>query len=590
MKTIEIIDSGQDRYTLKCDTNILGRRYDNIAETITIVKPATEVDSVCILVATYGGNVIDHIIVQSNTIDITSNLSQYESVNIGFSFSRPDGYVKGSEIKQFKFLPAPKPDGFVPVPSEQKATIDYLAQYGFVDAVLDNNILKFKNYSGDDVKEVQLSGFVQEQSDWNETNDKSETYIKNKPTKLSQFENDLDLEVQDASTTQKGIIQIATDDDIAAGTNETKAVTPKQLKNASSGGIDLNNSEFVSQGSYDDWQSVNEDGTQGSKVSMSRNNMYISYMNVVGESGVSQHIMLSDASIEITSMSMNGQSTSQGYMYFDGGNITISSQQFSSDGNIEYHLETPDLENSNNYSTEYVIEGSQSTQRKLYSNKEEIIFNDGSTKITHTFDKNGLTLNNVNALTENTGILKQQGTENAGKVLTVGEDGNVTPQASSGGGSSTLNTVTLFSSTEVRDWLFANINSVTIVSIVMTTGSTTGDITAPETIVTASSSGVNKTTQTSNVLSSNTTYRGLTLVASDEYAVRMSWYSNQEGGFELTFASSELGMETPVMFTKEVATGNSGEGQLVWKICEFEDELSPKQLIDTCSFTIKYFE
>ena len=122
----------------------------------------------------------------------------------------------------------------MPVPSEQKATIDYLTQYGFVDAVLDNNILKFKNYNGDDVKEVQLSGFVQEQSDWNETNDKSETYIKNKPTKLSQFENDLNLEVQDASTTQKGIIQIATDDDIAAGTNETKAVTPKQLKNASS--------------------------------------------------------------------------------------------------------------------------------------------------------------------------------------------------------------------------------------------------------------------------------------------------------------------------------------------------------------------
>lgn len=234
MKTIEIIDSGQDRYTLKCDTNILGRRYDNIAEMLTIVKPAAEVDSVCILVATYGGNVIDHIIVQSNTIDITSNLSQYESVNIGFSFSRPDGYVKGSEIKRFSFLPAPRPDGFVPVPSEQKATIDYLTQYGFVDAVLDNNILKFKNYNGDDVKEVQLSGFVQEQSDWNETNDKSETYIKNKPTKLSQFENDLNLEVQDASTTQKGIIQIATDDDIAAGTNETKAVTPKQLKNASS--------------------------------------------------------------------------------------------------------------------------------------------------------------------------------------------------------------------------------------------------------------------------------------------------------------------------------------------------------------------
>lgn len=408
MKTIEIIDSGQDRYTLKCDTNILGRRYDNIAEMLTIVKPAAEVDSVCILVATYGGNVVDHIAVQGDTIDITSNLSQYESVNIGFSFSRPDGYVKGSEIKQFKFLPAPKPDGFVPVPSEQKATIDYLTQYGFVDVVLDNNILKFKNYNGDDVKEIQLSGFVQEQSDWNETDEKSETYIKNKPTKLSQFENDLDLEVQDASTTQKGIIQIATDDDIAAGTNETKAVTPKQLKNASSGGIDLNNSEFVSQGSYDDWQSVNEDGTQGSKVSMSRNNLYIAHTNVVGESGVSQNIALSDASIEITSASMNGQLASQCYMYFDGGNIIISSQQFSSDGNIEYKLEAPDLENSINYRSEYVEDGSQLTQRKLYSNKEEIIFNDGSTKITHTFDKNGLTLNNVNVLTETTGATKQE--------------------------------------------------------------------------------------------------------------------------------------------------------------------------------------
>lgn len=254
MKEIQIIDKGQDRYTLVSDTNILGRRYDNIAETITIVKPAAEVDSACILVATYGGNVVDHIAVRGDTIEIKSNLSQYESINIGFSFSRPDGYVKGSEIKQFKFLPAPKPDGFVPVPSEQKATIDYLAQYGFVDAVLDNNILKFKNYNGDDVKEIQLSGFVQEQSDWNETNDKSETYIKNKPTKLSQFENDLNLEVQDASTTTKGIIQIATDDDIAAGTNETKAVTPKQLKDASSGGINLENSSFQNiEDVYDMW-------------------------------------------------------------------------------------------------------------------------------------------------------------------------------------------------------------------------------------------------------------------------------------------------------------------------------------------------
>lgn len=323
MKTIEIIDSGQDKYTLKCDTNILGRRYDNIAETITIVKPTAEVDSVCILVATYGGNVVDHIAVKGDTIDIKSNLSQYESINIGFSFSRPDGYVKGSEIKQFKFLPAPKPDGFVPVPSEQKATIDYLGQYGFVDAVLDNNILKFKNYNGDNVKEVQLSGFVQEQSDWNETNDKSETYIKNKPTKLSQFENDLNLEVQDASTTQKGIIQIATDDDIAAGTNETKAVTPKQLKNASSGGIDLENSSFTSPTQGLDMWSPNNDSSMVGLGSYDENAGKMEFIYVGGGMFTAQFMDATAGTQTQFSLSKAGELTIITYDGNDTGEISI---------------------------------------------------------------------------------------------------------------------------------------------------------------------------------------------------------------------------------------------------------------------------
>lgn len=458
MKTIEIIDSGQDRYTLKCDTNILGRRYDNIAEQITIVKPAAEVDSVCILVATYGGNIVDHIAVKGDTIDIKSNLSQYESVNIGFSFSRPDGYVKGSEIKQFKFLPAPKPDGFVPVPSEQKATIDYLTQYGFVDAVLDNNILKFKNYNGDDVKEVQLSGFVQEQSDWNETNDKSETYIKNKPTKLSQFENDLDLEVQDASTTQKGIIQIATDDDIITGTNETKAVTPKQLKNASSGGIDLQNSEFVSERSTDSWRAINESSMQKAEISIRPNNqIHVNSTNMTSESsGIANDIGVTPASVEIISIDIDSQLQSQSSMYFSGGVIVITSNQQYSNDNIEYHLETPDLENSINYSTEYISDGSQLTQRKLCSNKEEIIFNDGSTKITHTFDKNGLTLNGAKVLTETTGVKLAQGIENVGKILKVDSTGNLALADESGG--IDLNNSEFISSGNSDTWKVINNN------------------------------------------------------------------------------------------------------------------------------------
>lgn len=40
--------------------------------------------------------------------------------------------------------------------------------------------------------------------------------------------------------------------------------------------------------------------------------------------------------------------------------------------------------------------------------------------------KDGFTFNNKNILTEDSGIIKQQGTENAGKALVVGDDGNIT--------------------------------------------------------------------------------------------------------------------------------------------------------------------
>lgn len=230
MKEITILDHGNDKYTINCNTNVLGRRYDNLSEKISIIKPEVEKDSICVMVVTYGNNVIDHIIVEDEPIDITSNLSQYETVKIGFSFTKPNGYIKGSEVKQFMFLQAPKPDDFIPVEPEQKRSIELLQKYGFVDAELNNNTIIFRNASGDTVKEIHLSGFVQEQADWNEEDSKSETYIKNKPTKLSQFENDIDLQISDATTTNKGVILIATDEDVTTGTDETKAITPKQLK------------------------------------------------------------------------------------------------------------------------------------------------------------------------------------------------------------------------------------------------------------------------------------------------------------------------------------------------------------------------
>lgn len=190
MITIKIQDTNSDRYTLTASVYVLGRRYDNIAEHVSVVKPESESGRDCIMIVTYGDTVVDHIPVGDTPIAITSNLSQYDSVKIGFAFLGADGYIKNSEVKTFTFLPAQKPDGFVPLPPEQKTTVDYLISHGFTGANRENNILSFTNAVGDSVVEIKLSGFIQEQADWNEANAEAETYIKNKPTKLSEFAND----------------------------------------------------------------------------------------------------------------------------------------------------------------------------------------------------------------------------------------------------------------------------------------------------------------------------------------------------------------------------------------------------------------
>lgn len=190
MLTITITDTNTERYTYTASANILGRRYDNVAEYVSVVKPESESGRDCIMIVTYGDTVVDHIPVGDTPIAITSNLSQYAIVKIGFAFLGADGYIKNSEVKQFCFLPAQKPDGFVPLPPVQKTTVEYLLSHGFTGAKLENNILSFTNAAGEAVAEIKLSGFIQEQADWKQTDPTAETYIKNKPTKLSEFTND----------------------------------------------------------------------------------------------------------------------------------------------------------------------------------------------------------------------------------------------------------------------------------------------------------------------------------------------------------------------------------------------------------------
>ena len=87
---------------------------------------------------------------------------------------------------------------------------------------------------------------------------------------------------------------------------------------------------------------------------------------------------------------------------------------------------------NNTFVTKIMI-GEGSNKDTIYLQSTDMTVSDATTTIEITPEK--ATINSYEILTENTGILKQQGTENAGKVLTVGDDGNVVPQEASGGGS-----------------------------------------------------------------------------------------------------------------------------------------------------------
>ena len=168
---------------------VFGRLYDNEADTIQIVRPAGEADSVCTLIFTdVNGGVIDHVVMTSDEWKITSNVSQYANVQFGFSFARQDGYIKNSEIGTGQFLPALKPDDFVPVAPDQQTNLDYLIGHGFTGSKLNGNSIEFYNMNGDKVVSFDLSPFMQAQSDLGEEDETAETFVKGKKT--SNLEND----------------------------------------------------------------------------------------------------------------------------------------------------------------------------------------------------------------------------------------------------------------------------------------------------------------------------------------------------------------------------------------------------------------
>ena len=193
---IQIVDNGANcKYKLSPSTNMLGRRYDNNADFIQVQFPEIEIQSgtTCtMMVEDLQGNVLDHIEVKNNELTpIYNNISQNISINIGFYFSGDNNYIKNSEYQLFRFCDALKPDGFVPVTPVQSGNIDKLIQQGVIDVRWKegtNNVLEIVRLDSKNNTELELSPFVQEQSDLAETNTSSETFVKNKSTKYLENE------------------------------------------------------------------------------------------------------------------------------------------------------------------------------------------------------------------------------------------------------------------------------------------------------------------------------------------------------------------------------------------------------------------
>ena len=105
-KIIEIVDSGEARYCLEANFEVLGRMWDNEAEEVVVVKPERERGNVCIMIVTVDGKPIEHIDVRDEPVKITNILSMNTSVDIGFTFVGVGGYTKNTEVEKFYFLKA----------------------------------------------------------------------------------------------------------------------------------------------------------------------------------------------------------------------------------------------------------------------------------------------------------------------------------------------------------------------------------------------------------------------------------------------------------------------------------------------------
>ena len=163
MVIIKFLDSKEnDRYVINPSSVKLGRRYDDNAEQIQVVFPENEVNTKCTMIVKDSLNKgVDLIEFTNGEIkDITTTLSQFDKVLIGFVFTK-DNYAKYSSYKTFYFEPSLYPNDFEPRDPEFKGSYMEIINRNFASVRKNEDnesLIEFLNIKGEVVDTITIVG------------------------------------------------------------------------------------------------------------------------------------------------------------------------------------------------------------------------------------------------------------------------------------------------------------------------------------------------------------------------------------------------------------------------------------------------
>lgn len=170
MVELKIIENQEtNEYFVEPHSTFLGARYDNLSDEIKVIFPQREIDnqSTCTMIITNSGEEVDCVNVRHDEVfELKSPMSHYQRVFVGFSFQKPDGYVKNTNIGLFYFRDAQNPDAVVPTTPIQREKINLLLADGFASCDWsedDATMLEFKNVDGEVVKRISIASGNEEQ-------------------------------------------------------------------------------------------------------------------------------------------------------------------------------------------------------------------------------------------------------------------------------------------------------------------------------------------------------------------------------------------------------------------------------------------